>query len=80
MDWVYTGNRLHPTQKSVRILRPIIEAFAKPGDLVLDPFAGSGSTCVAAQSVARAYLGIELDASHANTANARLARLAESNT
>ena len=39
MDWTYTGNRLHPTQKSIHILKPLIETFTKPGDLVLDPFA-----------------------------------------
>ncbi len=77
MDWVYTGNTMHPTQKSVRVLQPIVEAFTKPGDLVLDPFAGSGSTCAAAHAAGRAYLGIELDSIHANTAIARLAKLSE---
>lgn len=73
IEWTYTGNRLHPTQKSVDILEPLIKAFSKPGDLVLDPFAGSGSTCVAAQAVGRDYLGIELDPSHCRTAQSRLA-------
>jgi site-specific DNA-methyltransferase (adenine-specific) len=73
LDWTYTGNRLHPTQKSVRILQPIIEAFTAPGQLVLDPFAGSGSTCVAAQMSGRGYLGIELDSKHHRTALMRLA-------
>lgn len=72
MDWVYSGNKLHPTQKSVDILHPLIEAFTKPGELVLDAFAGSGSTCVAAQCAGRAYLGIELDAAHHRTATCRL--------
>lgn len=74
MPWVYTGNRHHPTQKSVRILQPLIETFSRPGDLVLDPFAGSGSTCVAAQRVGRRSIGIDLDAAHCETARARLAR------
>jgi DNA modification methylase len=72
MDWTYTGNRLHPTQKSIAILKPIIEAFSKPGDLVLDPFAGSGSTCVAAQQTGRSYIGIELDPTHHRTASSRV--------
>jgi site-specific DNA-methyltransferase (adenine-specific) len=38
LDWVYTGNRLHPTQKPVQILRPLIDAFCRPGGTVLDPF------------------------------------------
>jgi site-specific DNA-methyltransferase (adenine-specific) len=72
MDWTYTGNKHHPTQKSIHILKPLIEAFTKPGDLVLDAFAGSGSTCVAAHRTGRHYLGIELDAKHHATANQRL--------
>ena len=74
MDWTYTGNTLHPTQKSIAILKPIIGAFSKPGDLILDPFAGSGSTCVAAQQTGRAYIGIELDTSHHETASSRVSR------
>jgi site-specific DNA-methyltransferase (adenine-specific) len=59
--WVYSGNSDHPTQKAVRILTPLIEAFTQPGQLVLDPFAGSGSTLVAAAIAGRQYLGIELE-------------------
>ena len=73
MDWVYSGNKFHPTQKSTHILKPLIEAFARPGDLILDPFAGSGSTCVAAQRAGRDYLGIELSPEHCATARTRLA-------
>jgi adenine-specific DNA-methyltransferase len=72
MDWTYTGNKLHPTQKSIHILKPLIEAFSEPGNVILDPFAGSGSVCVAAQRTGRQYLGIELDRSHYETASARL--------
>jgi len=74
MDWVYTGNKHHPTQKSIRILEPLIEAFSKPGDVALDPFAGSGSTCLAAHRTGRDYIGIELDAKHHATATGRLAK------
>lgn len=73
MDWTYTGNKLHPTQKSIDILTPLIDSFTQPGDLVLDPFSGSGSTCVAAQRTGRQYLGIELDINHHQTAITRLA-------
>ena len=38
VDWAYTGNRLHPTQKPVRVLRPLIESFCEPGSVVLDSF------------------------------------------
>jgi site-specific DNA-methyltransferase (adenine-specific) len=57
----YTGNRLHPCQKPVSVFTPIIEAFSNPGDLVLDPFAGSASSAVAARELGRRYLAIELD-------------------
>jgi DNA modification methylase len=72
MNWTYTGNKHHPTQKSIHVLKPLIEAFTKPGDLVLDPFAGSGSTCLAARRTGRHYIGIELDAKHHATASQRL--------
>jgi site-specific DNA-methyltransferase (adenine-specific) len=72
MDWQYTGNRLHPTQKPVSCLTPIVRSFCKPGSLVLDPFCGSGSSLVAAQDAGCAYLGIELDQGHHRTAAKRL--------
>lgn len=70
--WHYTGNRLHPTQKPVSVLRPLIAAFAPPDGVVLDPFCGSGATLVAAQREERRFIGIELDASHHATACGRL--------
>jgi len=72
IDWTYTGNRLHPTQKPVGILSPLIEAFSGPGDVILDPFCGSGSTLVAARELGRSYIGMELDAVHHSTASQRL--------
>ena len=73
IDFPYAGNKLHPTQKPVEALRPLIEAFTKPGDLVLDPFSGSGSTLAAAQQLGRDWTGIELDNGHYHTARRRLA-------
>lgn len=58
--WQYTGNRYHPTEKPVSSLQPLIASFTQPGAIVLDPFAGSGSTCVAASLSGRRYIGIEL--------------------
>ncbi|WP_342629777.1 DNA methyltransferase [Nguyenibacter vanlangensis] len=72
LDFDYTGNRLHPTQKPVSALRPLIEAFCPPGGLTLDPFCGSGSSLVAARSLGRDWLGMELDAGHVATATHRL--------
>lgn len=70
--WTYTGNKLHPTQKPVDELVPLIRSYCPEGGLVFDPFAGSGSTLVAARSLGRRYLGIELDPSHVATAEKRL--------
>ncbi len=72
LDWHYTGNRLHPTQKPVGSLKPLIEALCPAGGLVLDPFCGSGSTLVAARESGRRFIGIELDRRHYCTAVRRL--------
>jgi site-specific DNA-methyltransferase (adenine-specific) len=72
IDWSYTGNRLHPTQKPVASLEPLIAAFCEPHGLVLDPFCGSGSTLAAARRVGRKFIGIELDGEHFLTASRRM--------
>jgi adenine-specific DNA-methyltransferase len=72
LEWRYTGNELHPTQKPVMTILPLVMAFSEQGDLVLDPFAGSGSTAVAAQQLGRRYIGIELDPTYARHAEERL--------
>jgi adenine-specific DNA-methyltransferase len=64
MDWKYSGNKLHPTEKAVQTLRSLIEAFSKPDDTVLDPFCGSGSTLKAAREPHPRYAGIELHNAH----------------
>lgn len=51
----------HDCQKPVALLRFLIELTTKPGHIVFDPFAGSGSTLVAAKSIRRGYLGLDLD-------------------
>jgi adenine-specific DNA-methyltransferase len=50
IEWEYTGNKLHPTQKPLCVLTPLIESFSLLGDIVLEPFCGSGSnaSCCAA--------------------------------
>ncbi|MEM1276840.1 MAG: DNA methyltransferase [Pseudomonadota bacterium] len=76
MNWVYSGNRRHPTEKAVEVIAPLIRCFSKSGDLVCDPFSGSGSTSVAAALSGRDYLGIDTDPQHVETAKARLAGVA----
>lgn len=72
LPWKYSGNRYHPTQKPVECLAPLIEAFTQPRAIVLDPFAGSGSTCVAARQVGRRFYGIEMDPKYHAAAMQRL--------
>lgn len=69
----YTGNRLHPTQKPVELLAKFIQAYSRPGEIVLDPFAGSGSTAVAASQLNRRFIAIELMKTYADAAKNRLA-------
>jgi len=73
LEWRYTKNILHPTQKPLCVLQPLIKAYTQPGELVLDPFCGSGSTLLAATRLARRGLGIELDSQYAEVARERLA-------
>jgi site-specific DNA-methyltransferase (adenine-specific) len=49
----------HPTQKPLKLMEEIIKIHSNPGDLVLDCFAGSGSTLIAAKNLSRAFIGIE---------------------
>lgn len=70
--WAYTGNKLHPTQKPVESLKPLVELFCPKGGLVLDPFAGSGSTLVAAHACGANWLGMELSKEHFETIRHRM--------
>lgn len=51
----------HPTQKPIRLMLELISDFTSPGDLVFDPFAGSGTTGIAAVALGRRFLGCEID-------------------
>jgi adenine-specific DNA-methyltransferase len=73
IDWTYSGNKLHPTQKPLSVLLPLVETFSPAQGTVLDPFAGSGSSLLAAKMLGRSYLGIELDAKYHAIATRRLA-------
>ena len=66
------SRRCHPTEKPVGLLREILACVTREGDLVLDPFAGSGSTGEASIREGRRFLGVELDPRHAATARRRL--------
>lgn len=62
----------HPTQKPLELLERIVSAYTRPGDLVLDPFSGSGTTGVAAVKLGRRYIGIERDANFNRLARKRI--------
>jgi len=63
---------LHPTQKPLRVLRVLIRWLTNPGDLIVDPFGGSGSTAVAALLEKRRCISIELDEQWCETGAARI--------
>jgi DNA modification methylase len=63
----------HPTQKPLRLIREIIETITQPGDLVLDPFMGSGTTGVACVRTGRRFIGIEIDPGYFAIAQRRIA-------
>lgn len=77
IEMPYSGNKLHPTQKPVAALAPLVRSFTLPGELVLDPFAGSGSSCAAALLTGRRYLGVELDSAYHEQAVSRMHRINE---
>lgn len=63
---------LHPTQKPLRLMQALIELTTRPDQIVLDPFAGSGSTLVAAQRTHRKFVGYELDPKYVEICQKRL--------
>ena len=65
---------LHPTEKPIPILRQMIESSSLMGDTVLDPFAGSGSTLVAAKLEGRRSIGVEIEERYAEVAARRLSQ------
>ena len=65
-------NTDHPTQKPEKLIAKLILASSAPGDMVFDPFAGSGTTCVVAKKLGRHYLGIESDREYCLWAAKRL--------
>ena len=67
------GNRLHKQQAPIQLLLRIILSSTNPGDVVLDPFAGSGTTLVVAEQLGRKSVGIELDSQNVTLIQKRLA-------
>lgn len=64
--------RCHPTQKPIALMKWLIHNHSKGGDVVLDPYMGSGSTLVAAKQLGRRYIGIEINPDYVAIAQDRL--------
>ncbi len=67
------GAKLHPTQKPEALLHRVILACTSPGEIILDPFLGSGTTAAVAKRLGRRFIGIERDQTYADAALARIA-------
>lgn len=70
--WSMPENTAHPTQKPEKLIAKIMLASSNPGDVVLDPFLGSGTTSVVARKLNRRYLGIEIEEQYCLWAEQRL--------
>ncbi len=68
-----SGRKIHPTQKPEALLSRILLAASNKGDVVLDPFLGSGTTGAVAKRLGRSFIGIERDANYVSAARARIA-------
>ena len=66
------GNKQHPTEKPVELMKLYVENSSQVGDTVLDPFMGSGSTGVACKELGRNFIGIELDKQYFDIATKRI--------
>jgi len=64
--------RVHPTQKPLPLMVWCLENYSQPADLILDPFCGSGTTCVAAKMLGRNYIGIDISEKYCEIARQRL--------
>ncbi|NBC21009.1 MAG: site-specific DNA-methyltransferase [Alphaproteobacteria bacterium] len=67
-----SGKKAHPTQKPEALLRRVLLATTDPGDLVLDPFSGTGTTAAAARALGRDYVAIEADNAYVRLSRRRL--------
>ena len=74
LDWIRDNEtpKIHPTQKPVPLLRYLIQCFTEPGDVVIDPVAGSGSTLLAAEQCGRRAFGFEIKKEFVDAYNSQL--------
>jgi site-specific DNA-methyltransferase (adenine-specific) len=67
----------HPTVKSLRLCEYLVKLVTPPGGLVLDPFAGSGTTCIACKKLGFNFIGIEKEAEYVEIARAKIEAIKE---
>lgn len=70
--WSMPENTDHPTQKPEKLIAKLLLASSKPGDVVLDPFLGSGTTSIVARKLGRHYIGIEAESDYCLLTERRL--------
>lgn len=71
---VHWRRRNHPTEKPVDLMRQLVDATTSPGELVVDPFCGTGATGVACADAGRSFIGCEIRTEYCQTARARIRR------
>jgi len=74
-DMVHKEERFHLTQKPLPLMMWCLEKYSKPGMTVLDPFMGSGTTCVACKKLGRDFIGIEKEPAYVEIAKKRLEKV-----
>ena len=67
--------KIHPTQKAIDVIKRLIEYHSKKGDLILDPYLGSGTTAVASRQLNRNFLGCEINKEYVKIAKERLKQI-----
>ena len=75
IDNIRGNDKLHPTEKPVKLLAAFVNNSTNKGDIVLDPFMGSGSTGVATIQEGREFVGIEIASQYYDIANERLSKV-----
>ena len=66
------SNKFHPNQKPLGLIRKFLKVSSKKGDLVLDPFIGSGTTALACKQLSRQFVGFEINPKYFKIANQRI--------
>lgn len=72
VDKIASGKNVHPTEKPVQLIEELVKMSTDPGDFIIDPFSGSGSTSVAAMNLGRDSIAFDIDEEYVRVGNERL--------